>query len=235
MKLAVLVTILALGSVAATSNTAEEGEYYYEWEYYEAEAVVDPIPSDESYEVSIEEEVTQIVDVDVEYIEYEYRVEYEYEGALNDGGDMNGGKVDPDAPCVIHFVRDCDDNCAPAYWIGNGLCDHGGLRSAEKGATGFPFVNLDGITYMPDTNPDNLNKFGAERNADEINAYNFNCDAFWNDGGDCENKDAAIEDGYTTFLNSALSLQIGEHQIGMPTLAIAVLAVVAVVGAVMKR
>lgn len=233
MKLAVLVAILCLGSVAAQAG--EEGEYVFEWEYYSPEAVVDPIPTDESYEVSIEEEVTQIIDVDVDYIEYEYRVEYEYEGALGEGGDINGGAADPDAPCVIHFVRDCDDNCAPAYWIGNGLCDHGGIRSAEKGAAGFPFVNLNGVTYMPDTNPDNLNKYGAERNGDEINAYNFDCEAFWNDGGDCEDKDAAIEDGYTTFLNAALSLQIGEHQIGVPTLAIVVLAVVAVVGAVMKR
>merc|ERR1712100_82191 len=124
--------------------------------------------------------------------------------------------------------------CAPAYWIGNGLCDNGGRKTGQIGDDGFPLMHDEDITFMPDTSPDNL---AARRNQREDRnkvAYNFNCDEFWADGGDCESKDQTIQDGYYAKLAVSLALQVGDHQVGVPTLAVVVVAVVGIIGVAMR-
>lgn len=229
MKFVALLALVALSGVAAV----EEVEYEFEWEYYEAEEVVDEVPEVETYNVDIQETEERVDVVMVDYVEYEYQYEYEYEGSLSGAGDVDGHFEDPDAPCISHFVRDCSDRCAPAYWIGNGLCDDGGEHTTEIGEDGFPFyTQYDGKTYMPDTEPTNLGKPDSERDEDKRVAYNFNCPAFWDDGGDCTSKSQTIALSYYTRLARALALQSGSTTV--PVLAVGVLAVVAVVGAVVK-
>merc|ERR1711959_790054 len=73
--------------------------------------------------------VTEWVDVVVtekyDVIEYEWVEEYEYDILPEpvDAGEII--LVDPDAPCFEHYIRDCDNKCAPAFWIGNGVCNDG--------------------------------------------------------------------------------------------------------------
>merc|ERR1719453_1257243 len=38
----------------------------------------------------------------------------------------------PDVPCEEHYVRDCNDKCSPAFWIGNGQCDNVAEKKAKK-------------------------------------------------------------------------------------------------------
>merc|ERR1719352_1408950 len=64
----------------------------------------------------------------------------------------------PDIPCEEHYVRDCNDRCSPAFWIGNGQCDD----TSEKQAKRIQKQNK-GPMYS-----------------------NFNCETFWYDGGDCD-------------------------------------------------
>ncbi len=60
----------------------------------------------------------------------------------NDGGDCGGG-------CAVDEITDCNGNCAPADWVGDGFCDDGSFT-------------WNGIAIF------------------------FNCPEFGNDGGDCD-------------------------------------------------
>jgi len=187
--------------------------------------------------IVIEEMETSIKEVVETYFEYEYQYEYEYEGALVEGGKAVGKFWAKELACPDHFIRDCSDFCAPAYWIGNGLCDDGGVNTGTVGAAGFPFVSDGDITFMPDTNPANLNLPSNQRVSEDRVAYNFDCAQFWNDGGDCTSTNRAIlhssDTRYAAYMT--LSLEVGGRQLGVPTLAIAVMAVVGVAGVAMRH
>jgi len=66
-------------------------------------------------------------------LEYQNLEEMEYHGEMEAEANMAGSLVDSTEPCPRTLVRDCDGQCAPAFWIGNGLCDNGG--KAKVGAT----------------------------------------------------------------------------------------------------
>merc|ERR1711988_1146306 len=66
-------------------------------------------------------------------LEYQNLQEFEYHGEMEAEANMAGSLVDSTEPCPRTLVRDCDGQCAPAFWIGNGLCDNGG--KAKVGAT----------------------------------------------------------------------------------------------------
>jgi len=59
-------------------------------------------------------------------LEYQNLEEFEYHGEMEAEANMAGSLVDSTEPCPRTLVRDCDGQCAPAFWIGNGLCDNGG-------------------------------------------------------------------------------------------------------------
>jgi hypothetical protein len=237
MKLVIAVALLAvcgMATVAVPPEGIEEGEYYFEWEYYTPEAVVDTIPEQESYDVSITESRIDEVSEDQKYIEYEYQYEYEYEGHLVGGGGQ--GSMEVEEICPTHFVSDCQQTCAPAYWIGNGLCDNGGINTAEKTDESFPFESEHDVTFMPDTGSKNLKvDTAADRKKKDRIAYDFDCVEFWNDGGDCTSKSASIQELYDERWMTATSLQIGGKSFSVPTVAIAAMAVVGIVGVAMRR
>merc|ERR1740117_2394678 len=193
---------------------------------------------DEEVKVSIDEIETSIETVVETYMEYEYEYEYEYEGALALGGEVIGGFGGVFVVCPSHFIRDCSGVCAPAHWIGNGLCDDGGMNTGTIGAANFPFVSDGDITSMPDTNPANLKLPPNERASEDKVAYNFNCAQFWSDGGDCTSKDESIQDLFNMRWAAAVSLEVGGRQLGalgVPTLAVAAMAVVGIAAVAMRH
>merc|ERR1719157_21099 len=113
--------------------------------------------------------VTAVVAQEESSGEYEY--EYEYNMWIPCEGQKKFFEPDcpcrpgidpecdiPDIPCEEHYVRDCNDRCSPAFWIGNGQCDD----TSEKQAKRIQKQNK-GPMYS-----------------------NFNCETFWYDGGDCD-------------------------------------------------
>merc|ERR1712070_31916 len=58
--------------------------------------------------------------------------EFEYYGALAQADDDTGSLAKKTDPCGKQQVRDCNGECAPAYWIGNGLCDNGSKKPEDK-------------------------------------------------------------------------------------------------------
>jgi hypothetical protein len=218
MKLAVLLIALALvagvqGAAKKKQKKNAEGEYYFEWEYYKAEAVKQVKPKT-GFEVTIREQVTTVKNVPYQEKYKKKITEFEYVGNLiSDGFTKIKPLKDINAPCANHFVRDCGiytkkgqqvrrPKCAPAYWIANGICDDGRASKApwlaknEQGAGG---------------------------------SYNFNCPAFWMDGGDCASKTPPP----AKMILNAQMLQ--NPRVGVPALAVGVLIVVAVVGLVQRR
>merc|ERR550537_88498 len=89
----------------------------------------------------------------------------------------------PDIPCEEHYVRDCNDKCSPAFWIGNGQCDNVASKSAGK-------LIKKGKSPM---------------------WANFNCETFWFDGGDCDelNEQALNVQMVASQLTSAPALAVG--------------------------
>ena len=111
------------------------------------------VTEDEEEEYFVTEYVSETDDVIV----------YEYEGPQPRVGDNEQYFMLDDA-CGKFEIKDCDDNCAPAYWIANGLCDNG------KGDDGGVFTYMVGI-------------FTGGKNK---KLYNFDCEKFHHDGGDCK-------------------------------------------------
>jgi hypothetical protein len=102
----------------------------------------------------------------------ETKPEMEYFGLLENEGDQAGAFVSKDKPCTAKtHIRDCNGFCAPAFWIGNGLCD-------DKG-TVHPFAK----TFARDV--DYMGKLPGYGQTKDQGHHNFNCAKFWNDGGDC--------------------------------------------------
>ena len=93
---------------------------------YEPEVVSDEPYEAPSFTVEIVEEEEQMVEQEETYIEFETVYEYEYVGRMAEESNVVGHvDADPAAPCGAHYIRDCDGNCAPAIWIGNGICNQG--------------------------------------------------------------------------------------------------------------
>merc|ERR1719269_479637 len=120
---ALLLCVLAATAVAQTSEEAEGTEAEYEYEYYGFW---------DEYEYSAGE------------YEDEYEYEYEYnmwipcsygKGLFEPDCPCKPGTPGceiPDIPCEEHYVRDCNDKCSPAFWIGNGQCDNVAEKAAKK-------------------------------------------------------------------------------------------------------
>jgi hypothetical protein len=215
MKAIVLIGVLAL---CAKVQAQDQPDFEYEWVPYEvklAEPYVNDAPPKAAV-VETEERQTQTIK---HYVEYEYEIEYEYEGNLLE---MESFKWEGkgEEVCTDNEIPDCNNKCAPQYWIANGLCDDG-LEFHEP---------LDvPPTYME----------GIEKGNNHFVRYNFNCEQFWFDGGDCEAKQVAVDRNYKfhDILGGRIYGVIDLQKIApsTPVLAVGVLAVVAVVGAVMKR
>jgi len=79
-------------------------------------------------EVEEPEPTTKVITVLVDTLvsEYEYGWEYEYEYLGPVMGSPEGITVGAkEIHCREHDIKDCQDTCQPALWIGNGLCDDG--------------------------------------------------------------------------------------------------------------
>lgn len=190
-------------------------DWEYEWVPYQVE-ITPPYVNNSPPKTAVEEVQSHVEIIDIAYTEYEYETEYEYAGMM--GGDIGSSWELGHEDCTDLEILDCDNNCAPAYWIANGLCD-------------------DGEEFHHGYNNDNLPTFeqAVEKGNNNPVYYNFNCDSFWYDGGDCTEKQDTIDFNYqgNTILGGTIYLQ--KVAPSAPVLAIGVLAVVAVVGAVMKR
>merc|ERR1719506_2627017 len=60
----------------------------------------------------------------------EYEYEYEYEGpeVISASEEL----ISSTAPCPVDFTRDCSYKCQPAYVIGNGMCNDGGIAKDQE-------------------------------------------------------------------------------------------------------
>jgi len=126
MKAAVAsVLLICLLAVAHGHKSTVEAEY--EVEYIVQQYEVDPTPEFSGQDVDLVELVEyemREVPVDIAYTEYEYQYEYEYAGPPE--VDVDQVEVeDLTSACPDMLTRDCQLKCAPAYWIGNGICDDG--------------------------------------------------------------------------------------------------------------
>lgn len=206
-------------------------------------------------------------DVDWKYVlKWETVEEMEYHGQMEVSGDDTEVPADPNSPCPgAEMIRDCNGKCAPAYWLGNGVCDNGQNRRTQrqcgvvmnmlcdrkcakvpaydKEACQAKCQNNDALKkkvvmtgcvwYM-----DQLPAYGNTRmNEKDVGIYNFNCAAFWNDGGDCNNKGRTIQglvrSAYYKYSKAAKStsfnLQVLASPAAVPVVAVAALAAVAAV------
>jgi len=72
--------------------------------------------------------------------------EFEYYGDMEAAANDEAKFIEHEGECPHLLVRDCSGQCAPAYWIGNGLCDNGGKGpSGNKGAALWPNKGLNVI------------------------------------------------------------------------------------------
>merc|ERR1719198_1407988 len=196
------VTALLLCALAVTAVVAQEeaaGEAEDEYEYSAGE-----------YEVIFEYEFLPFTYLGP--MEYEYEYEYEYNMWIPCEGQKKYFEPDcpcrpgidpecdiPDIPCEEHYVRDCNDRCSPAFWIGNGQCDQISEKQAKR------------IT---------------KQNKSPMYA-NFNCETFWYDGGDCDLVDHMGR--AKASIRETIKAQIAQAATSAPMLAVAALAVVALV------
>jgi hypothetical protein len=236
MKVAIMV--LALAAVAAAKPKTK-----FEWEYFELKTLPKYV-NNAKPRVTIREKVTK--EVKIPYKEH-YKLpvtEFEYWGQISADGFSADSIIPKDAPCANHYVRDCNDKCAPAYWIGNGLCDNGGKFENYD-------TNKDGKFAAGEFMKKGMNSAQANHKAGmsymrvlEGNVkYNFNCPQFWNDGGDCENKHVQSHNGFRSRMarlgvkvKAMFSLQsVEDSTAGMSVVAMAVMAAVAAVAMVAKR
>merc|ERR1719240_2610640 len=113
----------------------------------------------------------------------------------------------PDIPCEEHYVRDCNDKCSPAFWIGNGACDNVAEKSAKK-------LIKKGKSPM---------------------WANFNCETFWYDGGDCDSLNGRVREG-GRYAGAAYNIQmVADTVTSAPAVAVGALVVVALVAFKVRR
>merc|ERR1711988_713131 len=141
--------------------------------------------------------------------EYEYEYEYEYnmwipcaygKGLFEPDCPCKPGTEGceiPDIPCEERYVRDCNDKCSPAFWIGNGYCDNVSGKQAKK-------ILKKGKTPLHS---------------------NFNCETFWYDGGDCAEYNS--ETGITSIVSLQKVTEVVTSAPALVVAAVAVLALVA--------
>jgi len=200
-------TFSAIAAVSATVETAE-----YEW----VEATpdyIEPYVNDAPSMATVVEFENTIVKTEVPYIEYETIFEYEYIGAADA---VLSEDVAMEEICTDLEILDCDMNCAPAYWIANGLCD---------GGENFALECPRGVTCMQP----------IEKGDNNVIAYNFNCEQFFNDGGDCEDTGAKVQSNYISQGVNGGVIFLQSVSGNTPVLGLGVIAVVAAVGVAMKR
>lgn len=132
MKLSILVAIALVGVVVARKNkgkkkkvrkTDSEGEYTFEWVHYKPTVIKENLPKQglEAVVTYTYEEKQESSDDILKFVN-KNEIEY-FTESIDDAAELL--KEDPNGPCAHHFVRDCNAKCAPAYWIGNGVCDDG--------------------------------------------------------------------------------------------------------------
>jgi len=207
------VVLVALAAIAVRAAPAPAPAGF---EYKEVPAEVELVPAYVNVAPSTVE-VTEIetveVFVDTEYEEYETVGEYEYSGMV-----IASYENDEHAPerCTDAEVKDCDGVCAPAYWIANGFCDDGDDHNKKTD---------DGVIYMQP----------IEKGTSNFKRYNFKCDEFWMDGGDCESTADRVKSNYVASGINGGVVFMQKVTPSTPVLAMGILAVVATVGVVMKR
>lgn len=223
MKLAVILAV-GLAAVASAKKAKKEAEYSFEWEYYKPKVLKERVPKQglqavASYKVTVGE------DIHWSTLEMVKKEEMEYFG--NSADDANEEIVlDKDGPCGHQYVRDCKNKCAPAYWIGNGLCDDGKEKDRR-------------VIDRKDVNGVDMANSGR-------GSYNFACKKFWMDGGDCPKEISGktsniLRMAHRRFMDhrryamkTALNLAKNSN-VAVPIVAVAAMAVVAAAAVVMKR
>jgi len=237
---------------------------------------ISPIPqfkNDAEPQVQVSHTESSTVITYKDFLAYETREEFEYFGAMDQSDDDTGTLAAKTDPCAKQFVRDCSGMCAPAHWIGNGLCDDGAGKDGRgrqcelllkkecdkevrqmmaisgKSEAWFQKEQMDKclaseekmmefqaqgcVSFMPA-----LKDYGMEGDG----VFNFNCQKFWNDGGDCESKADAVygawKGRHEKFMDVATSTSINtlvHNPAGVSVVGVAALAAVAAVALIAKR
>jgi len=241
MKLAAIVVLALLGVAAAKKQKVKKkkgGKFVYEWEYYKPTEVKEDLPK-QSLQAVAEYKIKEIKGQDYEVLKWETATEWEYFAAQEDDEELEAVD-DPNAPCGHQRVRDCDHKCAPAFWIGNGICDSG--RAGEERASGkrgrYNFA-CKAFWYDGGDCLAKNSRCWKECRASEKACY-AQCTGM---RGKFNEIGHTVKDAYLAFKAKAQRSAMSQKVVNVakvtganvPVLAVAVVAVVAAVAAVIKR
>lgn len=146
--MSILVAIAIVGVVSAgrkkkgkkkVRKANSEGEYTFEWVHYKPTVIKENIPK-QGLEAVVTYTYNEKQETSDDILKFVNKNEFEYfTETIDDAAELL--KEDPNGPCAHHYVRDCNAKCAPAYWIGNGVCDDGDKADARlaKGRGSYSF------------------------------------------------------------------------------------------------